>query len=109
MGLVTSTIRLLHLNNYRLDLEYKMQLISVAKLGLSNNINDLLNAGTDLDPDSPEVKALEKRKERLYMVEKRLDEQLQRYQTQLKSVEAEFESVKQQIDKNIKYSYGGSN
>ncbi len=106
MGLITSTIRLIYLNNYRLDLEYKTQLISVAKLNLSNTVNDLLNAGSDLDPDSPEVKALEKRKERLYMVEKRLDEQLQRYQTQLKMVEAEYQQVQQQIDKNIKFAYG---
>lgn len=106
MGLITSTIRLIYLNNYRHDLEYKSQLISTAKLGLSNTINDLLNAGSDLDPDSPEVKALEKRKERLYLVEKRLDEQMQRYQTQLKMVEAEYQSVQQQIDKNIQFSYG---
>jgi len=107
MGLVTSTIRLIYLNGYRLDLEYKMQLISVAKLNLSKSVNDLLNAGSDLEPDSPEMKALEKRKERLYMVEKQLDEQLQRYQVQLKMVEAEYESVQKQIDKNIQYAYGG--
>ena len=107
MGLITSTIRLIYLNNYRLDLEFKCGKISSAKLGLSNTINDLLNVGTDLDPDSPEVKALEKRKERLHLVEKQLDEQLQRYQTQLKMVEAEYQQVQQQIDKNIQFAYGG--
>jgi len=41
------------------------------------------------------------------MAPKQLDEQLQRYQTQLKMVEAEYENVQKQIDKNIKYAYGG--
>ena len=106
MGLITSTIRLIYLNNYRLDLEYRTQLISVAKMNLSNTVNDLLNAGSDLEPDSPEVKALQKRKERLYLVEKRLSEQLQRFQVQLKMVEAEYQAVQQQIDKNIQYAFG---
>ncbi|GBF23254.1 hypothetical protein tpqmel_0658 [Candidatus Gastranaerophilus sp. (ex Termes propinquus)] len=100
-------MRLAYLNNYRLDLEYKMTLVSTAKLELSTSINDLLNVGTDLEPDSPEVKALEKRRERLYLVEKKLDEQMNRYQTQLKMVEAEMQQCQQSVDKNIQYTYGG--
>lgn len=107
MGLLTSTMRLTYLNNYRLDLEYKMQLVSTAKLELSTSINDLLNVGSNLEPDSPETKALEKRKERLYLVEKKLDEQMNRYQIQLKMVEAEIQQCQQSIDKNIQMTYGG--
>jgi len=101
MGLITATIRKTQLNNYRLDLEYKMMLISSSKLNLSQTVNDLLSVASDLDADSPEVKALEKRKERLYLVEKKLDEQMQRFETQLKMVEAEMQSCNQMIDKNI--------
>ena len=107
MGLITATIRKTQLNNYRLDLEYKMQLVSASKLNLSQTVNDLLSVASDLDSDSPEAKALEKRKERLYLVEKKLDEQMQRYETQLKMVEAELQSCNQMIDKNIQYTYGG--
>ena len=107
MGLITATIRKTQLNNYRLDLEYKMQLISASKLNLSQTVNDLLSVASDLDADSPEAKALEKRKERLYLVENKLDEQMQRFETQLKMVEAEMQSCNQMIDKNIQYSYGG--
>ena len=89
MGLITATIRKTQLNNYRLDLEYKMQLVSASKLNLSQTVNDLLSVASDLDADSPEAKALEKRKERLYLVE------------------AEMQSCNQMIDKNIQYSYGG--
>ncbi len=107
MGLITATIRKTQLNNYRLDLEYKMQLVSASKLNLSQTVNDLLSVASDLDTDSPEAKALEKRKERLYLVEKKLDEQMQRFETQLKMVEAELQTCNQMIDKNIQYSYGG--
>lgn len=107
MGLIVATIRKVQLNNYRLDLEYKMSLVSASKLNLSQTVNDLLSVASDLDPDSPEAKALEKRKERLYLVEKKLDEQMQRYETQLKMVEAELQTCNQMIDKNIQYSYGG--
>ena len=68
MGLITATIRKTQLNSYRLDLEYKMQLVSASKLNLSQTVNDLLSVASDLDSDSPEAKALEKRKERLYLV-----------------------------------------
>ncbi len=107
MGAISSLLRLTYLTNYRLDLEYKMQLITTAKLNLSAGINELVSVGTDLDPDSPEVKALEKKKERLYLVEKRLEERRLRYETQLKMVEGEMESVRSQLDKNIQMSYGG--
>lgn len=107
MGLITATIRKTQLNSYRLDLEYRMGLISASKLNLSQTVNDLLSVASDLDADSPEARALEKRKERLYLVEKKLDEQMQRYETQLKMVEAELQTCDQMIDKNIQYSYGG--
>jgi len=63
MGLITATIRKTQLNNYRLDLEYKMGLISASKLNLSQTVNDLLSVASDLDTDSPEAKALEKKSE----------------------------------------------
>lgn len=107
MGLITSTLRLAYLNNYRLDLEYKMQLVSDAKLTLANSVNELMGASSNLEPDSPESKVLEQRKERLYIIEKQLDQQMQRFQTQLKMAEAEMQQCQQSIDKNIQLSYGG--
>ena len=79
--------------------------INAEKLRLSSTVSELMNVGSDMDPDSPEVKQLEKRRERLEIVEKKLDEQLQRYQVQLKMVEAEYGTCEQMIDKNIQYAY----
>ena len=105
MGLLIAQMRLAQINEYRSDLEYKIRLISSTKLDLSNQINELVGFGSDMEPDSPEMKALEKKKERLYAVEKALDAQLQRYQTQLEMVDAEEQSVKQSLEKAIQRSF----
>ena len=105
MGLLIAQMRLAQINSYRSDLEYRIQLISTTKLDLSSQINDMVGLGSDMDPDSPEMKALEKKKERLYQVEKELDAQLQRYQNQLQMIEAEEQSVKQQMQSAIQRSF----
>ena len=105
MGLLVAQMRLAQINEYRSDLEYRIRLVSSTKLDLSSQINDLVGYGSDMDPESPEMKALEKKKERLYVVEKALDAQLQRYQNQLQMIEAEEQSVKQQLEKSIQRSF----
>ena len=105
MGLLVAQMRLAQINEYRSDLEYRIRLVSATKLDLSNQINQLVGFGSDMDPDSPEMKALEKKKERLYVVEKALDAQLQRYQTQLEMIEAEEQSVKESLSKSIQRSF----
>lgn len=109
MSLVSSQIRQLFLIFRQHDLEYKIQLISETKMGLANSVNALLNVGTDLDPDSPEMKKLQLRKQKLAQLEKKLDAELVVYQNQLKMVETEQESVRRMLDRNIKhsFSYGG--
>ena len=106
MGLLIAQMRLAQINEYRSDLEYKIRLVSSTKLDLSNQINELVGYGSEMDPDSPEMKALEKKKERLYIVEKALDAQLQRYQTQLEMIEQEEQSVKESLSKAIQRSFG---
>ena len=105
MGILIAQMRLAQINSYRADLEYKIQLVSTTKLELSAQINDMVGFGTDMDPNSPEMKALEKRKERLMAVEKQLDQQLQRYQTQLQMIESEEQSVQKQLDSSIERLY----
>lgn len=105
MGMATSQMRLMYLNAYRLDLEYKIQLITESKMNLSRTVTDLLNVGTDLDSDDPIVKKLEARKERLNIMEKKLDMQMQQYQQKLQMIDTEMESCKKLIDKNIKMSF----
>lgn len=82
-----------------------MQLVSSTKLDLSSQINDIIGLNADLDKDSPEMKALEKKKLRLQEAEKALDLQLQRYQTQLQMIDAEEQQVKQQLQSSIQRAY----
>lgn len=105
MGYAVATIRMMYLNAQRLDLEYKIQLIADAKMNLSRTVTDLMNVGTDLEPDSPVVKKLEQRKERLYLLEKKLDMQLAAYRTRLKVIETEQQSCEQMIQNNIQRSF----
>ena len=58
MGLLTASARMFALNSQRLDLEYKIQLVSQAKTDLAAQEAQLINAGTDLSADSPVLKQL---------------------------------------------------
>lgn len=92
MGLLAATITQQQLTGYKHDLEYKIMLINQAKLGLTSSQDDLLTAGADMDPDSPELKQLEARKEKLNQLEKKLDMQLNEYQMQLAIAEKNLKS-----------------
>jgi len=108
MGIAAAQLRLIYLTLHKTDLEYKIMLISQTRMGLSNSVNDILNVGTDLNPDSPEFKILEQRKQRLQLIDKKLENQLTRYQSKLNMVSTEIESVQQMLNNNIKraFSYG---
>lgn len=102
MGIITGTLDQQYLIAYKNDLEYKVSLIRHAKMELSDAANDLLTVGTDMDPDNPVVKQLEQRKERLNLLEKKLDMQLEEYQTKIQMVDANMEASRKQIDDGIK-------
>ena len=109
MGFVTSSLRLLYLTQMRNDLEYKIMLISEAKLDMSRSIAELVAVGTDLDPDSPIIRNLKARREKMKVIEQELDHKMEQYKTRLKAVETEIDSVQKLVDNNIKrsFSYGG--
>lgn len=102
MGLIAASITKQQLMAYQNELEYKMTLIRQAKLGLQSSSEDLLNAGTDMDPESPMMKQLEQRKERLNLLEKKLDDQLNEYDIKLKMIEKNIEACDEQIKSSIK-------
>ena len=78
----------------QMDLEYKINLINETKLNLTNSMTELVNVGSDLDPSNPMVKQLQARKEKLHQLEKKLDMQLQLYQTQLQLVQQNMGALK---------------
>lgn len=102
MSLIVATVNKQYLLAYRNELEYKMSLIKQAKLSLSDSTAELLNAGTDMDPENPALKQLEQRKERLNLLEKKLDMQLEEYETRLKMIEKDLEGCDKMIEGSIK-------
>lgn len=109
MGLLIASLRKTYLIAYKNELEYKIQLITQAKIALTQSANDLLNVGTDMNPDDPVVKQLEQRKERLNLLEKKLDMQMDDYKAKLDMVEQELKSCDGMFKSNLEssFSYGG--
>ena len=102
MGYAIAVMEAMSLNAERLDLEYKILLITQAQMNLSQSVQDLMQTGTDYtDPESQAAKILKEREAYLQQLEKRLQLQMAQYQTRLKAVEAELESAKAMRDKNI--------
>lgn len=105
MGVATSSARYMYLDTRRNELEYKIQQTNEAKMNLANATSEMMTVSSDLDPDSPAVKKLEERKNRLYLLDKKLDQNLQRYKMELQMIEGEINSCKSLLDKNIQRTY----
>ena len=108
MGLASATFRLMYLNSFRSDLENKLTIITESKLSLTKTIQEITSMGNDMDSDSEVVKQLNAKKERLNALDKKLDMQMELYNSQLKMVEQEIESARALRDNSIKrsFSYG---
>lgn len=105
MGLITSSFRMMYLTAYQLTLESKIQWISTAKMELLASSDEIMSLGNDLDPDNPAVKQLEARRDKLTLLEKKLDMQMQEYQTRLQAVQKELESCKNAVNSAIDRSF----
>ena len=105
MGLISSTFRMMYLTAYKLTLESKIQWIATAKMELVASSDEILALGNDLDPENPAVKQLEARRDKLTVLEKRLDLQMQEYQNRLKMVDAELQSCQGAVDNAIQRSF----
>lgn len=102
MGVLTSTLRMFTLQSQRSDLNYKIDLVTQAKADIAAQNAQLVTAGTDLSAESPVLKQLEARKERLHLLEKKLDQQLLQYQTQLSMVDAQLKRCSEDFNQSVK-------
>ncbi len=106
MGLINATIRVGMLASQKMDLEYKILLITQAQMNLSQSVQDLMQVGTDYtDPESPAAKMLKQREAKLQQVEKRLIMLMNQYKTRLEMVSQELESAMKMRDNNIKATF----
>ena len=102
MGLLAAEVTKQQMIAYKHDIEYKIMLIQQSKMNLSSSLNELLTAGTDMDPESPMVKQIEQRKERLNLLEKKLDMQLEELKTKLELAESNLREAEGQVKNALK-------
>ena len=112
MGLIASSMRLLTLTAYKNQLEMRIESVTENLIGLQSQIDELVTIGADLDPDSDALKDLKVKKERLNLIEKKLEMQQKQFQTQLEAVNQEIQSCQQLVSSTIQsgifgYSLGG--
>lgn len=105
MGLAASQARYLTLTARKNDLELSGQQINQSRLELANIQNDLFNTSTNLNPDSTEAIQLQLRINAIQSLDKGLELQLRRVDTQQQAVQTELDAVKKVIDKNIELTF----
>jgi hypothetical protein len=108
MGFITDSMRLRQLHGQKMDLQFKIQQITITKQSLIGAGNDLMKVGTDYDPDSPVMKTLQQRQEKLKILEEKLSQQAEEYRLQLEAVSAEYDSCKQRVSQSIKEEFSYS-
>ena len=112
MGLIAASMRLQTLIAYKNQLEIRIQSVTESMVGLQSQADELVTIGADLDPDSDALKDLKVKKERLNLIEKKLEMQQKQFQTQLEAITQEIQSCQQMVQNNIQsgmfsYTLGG--
>jgi len=101
MGLAASQARLLSLTARKSDLELQGQMINQARMALANVTGALFSVSSNLDPSSPQAQQLQERIAGIQALDKTLELQLNRVDTQHDAVQTEMDAVKKVIGKNI--------
>ncbi len=104
MGVLVSATKLMYLTGARHDLEYQIDLINTSKANILSSINTMIPNGADMEPDSPEVKLLEQRKQRLMLIDKKLDQDLVHAQTKLDALKSEEQQVSRKLQEQTQKS-----
>lgn len=101
MGLFTGLIGLTSLRQRELDLGNKIEETMTTINQVSTYAMEIVSIGDELDPESPEFKKLTARKKKLELMEKKLNAELTRYQTQLKLVASQVKAFEGMVDNGI--------
>lgn len=106
MGFAANQARLLSLISRQRDLELESHFITQHRMYLANAMSTFFNMQNKLEPGTEAAKILDARIKQLQQADKVLEMHQNRIQSQSKAVEAEVESVRQLISKNIQSSFG---
>ena len=105
MGFAASQARYMMLTARSSDLELQGQFINQARLSLANITGALFTISSNLEPESPEAQQLQARIAAIQAIDKSLELQLRRVDTQREAVQTEIDAVRKVIGKNIAGSF----
>lgn len=105
MGFAASQARYMMLSARRSDLELQGQFVNQARMQLANMTGALFTIASNLEPESPETQQLQGRIAAIQAIDKALELQLRRVDTQRDAVQTEIDSVRKVIGKNIESTF----
>lgn len=105
MGFAASQARLMMLTARKSDLELQVQFINQARLQLANVVGSLFQLTSNLEPESPTVQAMQAQISAIQQLDKGLELQVKRIDTQREAITTELEAVRKVITVNIQSSF----
>ena len=105
MGLLIAIVRKKFLMMQKSTAEWKLQLITQAKMTAQNSVNDLLQVGTDYEADPLISKKLQQRQYKLKLLEEKLDRQMGALKLQIEECTQEISSCDNMIKSNVQNSF----
>ena len=105
MGFAASQARFMMLTARKSDLELQGQFINQARMSLANITGALFTISSNLEPESPEAQQLQARIAAIQSIDKALELQLRRVDTQREAVMTEIDAVRKVIGKNIESTF----
>jgi capsule polysaccharide export protein KpsE/RkpR len=105
MGFAASQARYMMLTARKSDLELQGQFINQARLQLANITGALFTIASNLEPESPETQQIQARVAAIQAIDKALELQLRRVDTQRDAVQTEIDAVRKVIAKNIESTF----
>ena len=79
--------------------------LTATKMSLTQSTTDLLAFSSTLDPESPEMKQIERRRQMLAAYEKKIDAEIQQYQNKRKMAEGLLQSATHNVDRAIQRGF----
>lgn len=105
MGFAASQARYMILTARKSDLELQGQFINQARLSLANITGALFTISSNLEPEGPDAQQLQARIAAIQSIDKALELQLRRVDTQRDAVQTEIDAVRKVIGKNIESTF----
>lgn len=105
MGLFIGIIRKVYLRQMKSTLQWKLHLITQAKMAATVAASSLLQVGTDYESDSLIAKKLQERQYKLKLLEEKLDMQKSEYEEKIEMINNELKSNDGMIQSAIQESF----